>query len=684
MAAGSKLAPPLENVVKASARGIGTLEVSIDKILWGNPSPPKDKKSSAKYEKPSTDPKVFTTQTVPLQRTSLPTAGQLNQGTSPAQGLQSRVSATPTAVTTEKQLQYNQVQTKAERPKPGQRLVASGLFNALDALNSVDLCNVISYAFDNINIKAQPRPERSTWRPDQVAFYTLQDQAKLVTTFIDKYTAYPNVFIGSYLGAGPNAVPPRQAVTQTNAPVQGGTDVQKYNMFFLLKSIGETFSFNTNTTGSLFTSEDAILLRQIPGLGSNLNFVNDFLGNVNKYIDYRQISTQELLILQNKVDRLRSACVTIQNLNFKNTAALVGNFLGVDVRSQVQRLSEFVDVTKLIPTLKEINNAIRSFIRIANQVQKIIATGQFIIKTVLLLVKVFRFIIAFFGANPLPLLFSTAGIQSIFQDAKEKAKDETAGLVRILKSVNALLEEATGFVRYLTVNAYELLRRLDTTLITLQGCQAMQGSDILNELEQTRGDLNTLLDQLTTYVIEYDSKTDPETALFGTYEIRVVDEEITDLSVRNKRRRGIALDKNGALVTQSDLTFATNPQVIIGEVKQKLVSLGLVRPELGAIEGDTLSTISESLTFLDNNDILQGDLNISQPVLDTADNTNESEGLGLNAFVNNLPGGKRLRKRAKTAATENRNRLNSQLAAERTQATQAISSPQREVGVTQR
>lgn len=679
----NKLARGIERIVRVSSKGLGEIQINVDKILWGNPSPSKDKKSSASYgNKPTREPKNYTTRTVPPPTarnqvtfgsgnagktipppTNLPQPWQfqsvLKAGDVPPADIKDTIVATRSQP--DKAINYREVPTRPERPKPGQRLLETGLFSALDALNSVDLCDVVTYAYSNANIKRKPRPDRSTWRPDQVAFYTLQDQAKLVTTFIDKYTAYPNVFIGSYLGVGPNAVPPQQAVSQSNAPIQGGTSVQKYNMYYLLKSIGEAFSFNTNTTGSLFTSQDAVLLQEIPKLGSNLNFVNDFLGDVNKYADFNQISTPELLALQNKIGRLRAICENIQNLDFKSAANLVGNFVGVDIRSQVQKLSEFVDITKIIPTLKEINNGIRSFIRMANQVQKVIQTGQFIIKLAILFYKVFKFIFLFFKSIPIPLIFGTSGTQITLQEVASKAKDEGDGVVRVLKSINALLGVATGFVRYLLVNANELLRRLDTLLIGLQACDAFKDSDILNELNQTRDTLNGLVDELATYIIDFDSKTDPDTALFGAYQIRIIDEEVIDQSIENKRRRGIALDQYGAIVTQSDLTFATNPQVIIGEVKQKLVSLGLVRPDLGTIDEDALTTVSESLDYLDNNDILQNDLNISRTEVDLPDNVDETKGLGLNAFVNNLDGGRRLRKRTRKALAKSRAELQSQL-----------------------
>ena len=101
-------------------------------------------------------------------------------------------------------------------------LINSGLYSALDALNSVDLCNVLTYAVDTINLKKKPRPPKP-WNASQTAFYNLQDRAALVQTYIDKYTAYPNEFIGSYLGTGPNAIPPALAASGSDAPIQGGT-----------------------------------------------------------------------------------------------------------------------------------------------------------------------------------------------------------------------------------------------------------------------------------------------------------------------------------------------------------------------------------------------------------------------------------------------------------------------------
>lgn len=607
----SKLAVSIGKVVTTSAKGLGTFQTGVNKVLWGSAN---------------TQPQQTATYNT--------TTGTINY---------TSTSTTPT--------------------KPAGNLVESGLFNALDVLNSVDLCNVLAYFADTINIKKQPRPQKP-WTAAQTALYTLQDQAATVQTQIDKFMAYPNVFIGSYLGTGPNAVPVDQAVSQSGAPKQGGTGVTAYNVYFLMQAIKETFSFNTPGTGSLFTAEDKTLLTTVPGLGGNLNIIDDFLGTINKYSDYRQIPNAELQSLINKINKVRSVCVVIQNLDFKNALALLGNFLGTDIRAQIQKLSQFLDPTKIIPTLKQINSSLQAFIRIGNQIQGILRTGQFLIKLALLFYKVFKFIIKFFTALPAPLAWSTAGIQTTIQDAKDKAKDEADGIMILLKSINSLLGVVLVFIRYILANTNELLVRLDILLKKLEGCQAVKDSDVLKELYQTRADLVTLQEQLATYITQYDSKVDPNTAMFGGYDIRVVDEEITDKSITNKRRRGIALDKNSQIVAQSDLTFATNTAVIIAEVQQKLVAGGLVQPSLGVIDGANLATISDSLNYLDSNDVLNDNLNIQPTELDSPDNLNENQGLGLNAFINNLPGGKKLRQRARKAVEASVANVKSEVAGE--------------------
>jgi hypothetical protein len=212
-----------------------------------------------------------------------------------------------------------------------------------------------------------------------------------------------------------------------------------------MQSIKDTFSFES--TSSIFTAEDKTLLTTVPGLGGNLNIIDDFIGTINKYSDYRQIPNEELQKLQKKIATIRSVCVTIENLDFKNALALAGNFLGTDIRAQIQQLGKFIDVTVIIPTLKQINSALQGFIKTAKQVQGILSLGQFLIKLALIFNKVFKFIQQFILNAPIPATTQTTGTISRLEKARITAKDETDGITRLLKAINALLSVLVIFIR---------------------------------------------------------------------------------------------------------------------------------------------------------------------------------------------------------------------------------------------
>ena len=607
----SIIAKGLIKVVKTTAKLVGKMQIGINKILWG-------------------------------VNNQVPSVGK----------------ARVTIV--DKKVNYNFTQT-TPAPKPpgqGENLITAGLFNALDLLAALDLCNIIASLTDMINIKKKPRPEKP-WQPPASYLYFIQDQCGEIRKFIDKYLAYPNEFIGSYLGVGPNAVPPAppqtneqaaaaEAISKTTPPSEGGTAVQKYNMYFLMQAIKNLTDTFTGPN-SIFSAEEQTLLSSVPGLGGCLNFLDDFTATINKYSDYRNIPNEELQRLINKINEVRSICVTVENLDFKSALALAANYLGVNVREEIQKLSDFINPAGLVGELRDINNSIRGFIKIGQQIQGMLSLGQFIIKIALVFNKVFNFIIEFISFAPIPAVSQTTGNISRLESAKNKAKDETDGITRILKAVNALLSVLLLFIRYLVTNANELLRRLDIILTNLEVCEAMKDSDVLAELQQTRQALVVLRDELLSYLDNYDSKTNSDNAMFGKYDIRVVDEELTDKDITNKRRRGIALAPDGQIVTQSDLTFATNSAVIIAEVQQKLVALGLVSTGQGMLDAATLDTVVQSINYLDSNDIAENELNINKSAQDSAATV---QALNISSFLDTLPGGEKFKQNSKSTTTE--------------------------------
>jgi hypothetical protein len=540
----------------------------------------------------------------------------------------------------------------------------SGLFNILDVINSLDLCGIINYLTDPTNSRGRKRPPKP-WTPDQIALFYVQDQAKYVQKLIDKYTALPTTLVRQYSTLEPKAETQQQAISGSGAPAGkdqiAGTDVQKFNLYNLIQEIKAAFT--VGGPNAIFTAQDATIISQVPGLGANLNFIDDFVQFANRYTDYRNIDNEDLRKLLQKINEVRSVCVTIQNLNFKGLVFLVDELLGGDLRKDIQKLSKFIDPTKLLPALKQISQQINAFVKMAQKMYNIISQVQFIIKILIILAKVLKFLVKFFLVNILPAVFATLGIIATLEKAREDAEKFIEKIIKRLEQINGLMAVVLSLVRYILANAIELLVRLETLIAKLEACEAMQDSPILADLKASYDDLKQIKEQLEAYIANYDGKTNPDSAQFGEYSIRVVDEELTDPTIPNKRRRGIALNRKGVLVAQSDLTFATNTSIIIQEVKVKLVSQGLIAPQFNVLSEQDLSTVFTSVQYLDNDDVLSESFDFNTLLQDLAegsdspDNLDENEGIGLNAFINNLKGGKRLRKRVRAQMALNSRKL---------------------------
>jgi hypothetical protein len=94
-----------------------------------------------------------------------------------------------------------------------------------------------------------------------------------------------------------------------------------------------------------------------------------------------------------------------------------------------------------------------------------------------------------------------------------------------------------------------------------------------------------------------------------------------------------------------------------------LSSKGLIANMPSSLTTDQLTVVEDALNFLQDDDVNQDfNTNIDNDV-DPPNNEDENKGLGLNAFVNKLSGGKKLRKKMRESMAKSTNQLNSNLSA---------------------
>jgi hypothetical protein len=207
-----------------------------------------------------------------------------------------------------------------------------------------------------------------------------------------------------------------------------------------------------------------------------------------------------------------------------------------------------------------------------------------------------------------------------------------------------------------------IIGKLNLILLNLENCNNLDPS-LAEEVKVTVNNLIKTSNGLQQFLDTYNDNTKKLESNFGNYTIKIITEEVTDEGISLKRRYGIALDSNENKAVESTPTFASLDQIIINEVKVLLVSQGLVASDIKSMSAEDIQTITDSLNYLEDGEVDIQNLGIStvSTSIDDPDNENVDLGLGLNAFVNNLPGGKAMRKRMRKILGEQAGQLKSDL-----------------------
>jgi hypothetical protein len=218
----------------------------------------------------------------------------------------------------------------------------------------------------------------------------------------------------------------------------------------------------------------------------------------------------------------------------------------------------------------------------------------------------------------------------------------------------------TIFVTSLVAGMGSIIGKLNLVLLNIENCNNVDPElkqDLINTITNLTNTANTLQD----FLDKSNQTADNKNKRFGTYTIEIVTEQITDEGINLKRRYGIARNSSGYIVVESTPTFASLDLIIINEVKVLLVSKGLVNSNIGGLSSEEEVTVIDALSYLETNDINIDAVTISDQDVENY-KTQDAE-LGLSTFVDNLPGGKSLRKKVRSILSKQSDKLKSNLQA---------------------
>jgi hypothetical protein len=526
---------------------------------------------------------------------------------------------------------------KLEKPSPNliKRLLNRGLVNLLTDLASVNFCDIFNYSLNQVPDAKSFNPNEN---PDELTGlerkkWKLQKTAYDVQKFIDRY----------YIDYADSS-----------------NSESKVGLFLLIQSINESLSSTIlSPTEGL---NDPAIKENFPQVSSATNFLQNSLGFLNKYTDPRQISSEDFQKILNFIDGTRRYSILIQGLNNpKNAIAFIDSSLNTNIQQSLTELSRLViNPNKAVQLLKAVMKTANNINNIGQKILGYISTLQFITRLCITIVRVFNVLKAFMIAIIIPSLTGTKGADIKLNDVYQSTLKELGEkkLIKRLQQISFIINLMAIVVSSLLAGIRNIIARLKLIYLNLQACVNVDDG-LKEELRNTINNLSATAGKLQQFLDNYNDKKEDGTTQFGKYLIQIVTEQVVDEGINLRRRYGIARDTNGYIVAQSTPTFASLDLIIINEVKALLVSKGLVTT------GNEGLSVEDQVTILDVAKILGDDSisldNIQLSTIDITGLQDQNDELGLNEFINNLPGGKALRRKIRKKMLQNYQKLGTDL-----------------------
>jgi len=533
------------------------------------------------------------------------------------------------------QILYGKFTSGKEDANLIRRLLDKGIINLLEGIASVDFCNILNYSLNNLPDGKLFDPNNPPQSTDVVARkkWELQKKAFDTQQFIDQYY---------------------REYVDTNNPQS------RIGLLLLLQQINATLSTvisNTNTG-----LNDPLIRENFPQVSTASNFLQNAIGVFNRYTDLRQVPVQEIQKIVSLVDSVRQYAIIIQGLNNpKNAIGLIDSSLNGAIQKELSDISRLIlQPQKAATILKSIIKTVNTINNIAQKVLGFINTLQIITKVCILLIKIFNVVSAFFIALPIPNMSTTIGITNKFSDILQNKIKETGQkkLILRLEQISAVLNLTAIVVTSLYAAIQNIIGRLKVIQLNLDSCPN-KNVDLLNEINESINNLTNTSVKLGNFLNQYNDQQTKSESQFGKYAIKIVTEQVVDEGINLRRRYGIARDTSGYIVVQSTPTFASLDLIIINEVKSLLVSKGLVSSNLSSLSSEEQVTVLEAAKFLGEDEIGLDNIELSLSDIETIDEQ-DSE-LGISTFINNLPGGRALRKRVRDKMIKSASQLGNSL-----------------------
>jgi len=411
---------------------------------------------------------------------------------------------------------------------------------------------------------------------------------------------------------------------------------------------------------------DQTIKETFPQVSNFNNYIEDV---TTKFADNFKISNTDKQNIDNfrkKITFVRQICVLVQGLS--SPASLISfatHALPPETYNAIDKLGvDNINAKDISKIVAQIASALRPISGMLKMIVKMIKSIQSLVRILLILVKIFRIILNFLLILPLPNLYTTLGITTKTTDTFKKLQKYSDTTIKILNSVNKIIVIILSLLEGISAALDQLLDNLIKIVNNLKSCTRNDQDPVLRSIEDEIKNIQDSNNEIKAFVANYNNKKVAANNSYYGYTIQILTEQIADPAVQKltiPRRYGIALNSDGIAVVESTPTFASDDNIIKSEVKLLLLEKNLIKNPSSSFSAADLAIIAESMLILGDNSITMDNLLPDENYLDSPDNEDDNTGLGLNAFLNKLSGGKKLRKKVKTIMAQSKDKLKEDL-----------------------
>jgi hypothetical protein len=509
-----------------------------------------------------------------------------------------------------------------------------GIIGLLDLFASVDLCNILAYTSGQISSASGDAfdPTKNPKNdPNATALkikkWNIQKAAYDIQKVIDKYHSVTGEVIDK---------------TALDRLI---TDVQLKLINILAEDKGKNEASSYVLIGYSVIS----------------NYLVNVVDYLNSLPNMAALNNSDIQKVMSYVDKVREICIKIQSLGSPQSIAT--SFLSTALQSNLAKIQKVINPSKIIPAIQSIAKSAKAIRQTINTILSIVKTAQVIIKIAVVLIQVFKVILRFFKVLPAPTMYTTTGVIISAAAADRNITDKVNMLITDLKAISSLLDYIVRICTSLSINVSIVIDKLTLILANLESCNNAP-IDLVNELKATRDDLIIAKANLDDFVNSSKNSKIENNSKIGEYTIIIKTEESSS-NIRFLRRYGIAIGPNGLLAVESTPTFASDDNIIINEVKLLLISKGLIKQMPSNLSMEELTAIENALIYSQGGNYFEDTNYLDNVNIDPIDNEDETVGLGLNAFINGLKGGKKLKNRVKIAMNKQKTQLEYELKAQK-------------------